>query len=690
MIAYFKEEIPLFRYLWFFIAGIAPAISLNLKPEQWFLSCWIVIFFSLVINLHFTKKFKTYHNNLIPGLLISFLLFLTGFIFTQQRNELHNPYHFSKQVSEELIVTIYETPKLKGDVARFTVKVEACINKEKIIKAKGNLLLAMRFDTTRPINYKYGDQLIIASKFTETELAYNPAEFNYKRYLSYKQTFHQSFINQKQTVKIGSDNGNPTIAFALSFREKQVNKFRKYVPSNDGQSVASTLILGYRADLSQDILDAYSKTGTLHVLSVSGMHVAIVVLLLNLILKPLDRNKWTKLLKMLTMISLIWFYSLICGLAPSILRAALMLTLLLIAQYKTNRVNIFNIIAVSAFIILIINPYSLMDVGFQLSFLAVMGLVYLQPRIYKLYEPENKMLDWIWKAISVSIAAQLATTPISLYYFHQFPVYFILSNLFIAIPAIIIMYAGLGFLLLVWIIPEPLIIVLGYFLDISIWITNKGLMLIEEIPFANITQVWVSKTEIVLCYFLLLILLSMRNKIQYLRVAFLLLISLTLIHTYISYSHIKQHKLIFFSLRKNTAVAYIKGRNALVLTDLDTNEYSYKFSVQPYLDSCRINNLRYINPNQEHGESIYHFVNKKLKIINHKKNDFNTSYSDYLFLSGDKIYNLKHLSKKSKSDLLIDGNNRDFVIKALQIQAQELNLKYSALKRQQAQEINFN
>ena len=145
-------------------------------------------------------------------------------------------------------------------------------------------MLALKFDTIQKLDLQYGDLCLIESKLKEIDPPYNPSEFNYKKYLSYQQIYHQSFINQKQLIKIDSNQGNPIKAFALNFRLQQVQKFNKYLKNEDAKAVAATLILGYRADLSQDILNAYGKTGTMHVLSVSGMHVAIVVVLLGYLL----------------------------------------------------------------------------------------------------------------------------------------------------------------------------------------------------------------------------------------------------------------------------------------------------------------------------------------------------------------------------------------------------------------------
>ncbi|WP_304068520.1 ComEC/Rec2 family competence protein [Pedobacter glucosidilyticus] len=689
MIAYFKGEIPFFRYLWFFIIGISLAIGLAIQPHAFWCILWISNILVLMVYLLITKYLKLYQYNYIPACLIALQFIFTGIILCNSSKEIYQKHHFSKHQAYHHLVIITEQPKLKGDIARFTVSVKHNVVNQKLLKTSGNLLLAMRYDTTKKFPYRYGDLLLIKSKIKDTEPAYNPAEFNYKRFLAYKQIYHQSFINLKETVKLASEKGNPIISFALKFREKQVEKFKKYLAYEDSKAVASTLILGYRADLDPQILQAYSNTGTLHILSVSGMHVAIVVLLLNLLFKPLEKLRYGKIVKLMLMLGLIWFYALITGLAPSILRAALMLSLILIAKYQSIKTNIFNVIGVAAFVILIINPFNLMDVGFQLSFLAVMALVYLQPIIYHWYQPQNKILDWMWQCASVSIAAQIATTPISLYYFHQFPLYFIISNLYMAIPAIIIMYGGIGFLLIAP-ISDVLANILGAFLNQAIYLTNKFLILIEQIPYANITQVWLYQSEIILMYIILLLLLiKFLHPILKLKIISSLTVLLIGIHSYHTLQHIQQEKIVFFTLRKNTAVALLKGRTATLFTDLNPDEYTYKFSVKPYLDSCRITKLSIINT-QTHKDynNVIKIKRKSLKIIRYLDDD-QTKY-DWLLLSGDKIFDLPHLAKlyETKS-FIIDGKNKDYKIENMVEQAQKNGIYTHVLKRKPALEINL-
>ncbi|TAH00810.1 MAG: ComEC family competence protein [Sphingobacteriales bacterium] len=687
MIAVFKEEIPFLRLLIFFIVGIHISIGYNLQPAPiWFYLFGILCVALTVLSFTYHQK-KVYQRKFLPGIVLQLLVCLSAIIITNQHKEIFQKLHFSHSKSDALIVHLTEEPKIKGDVARFLVSTDALIYKQKISPAIGSILLAMRFDTTKTLNLHYGNQLIIKAKYKPTEPPYNPAEFNYKKFLGNRQVYHQSFINQFETLKIDSNKGNAIMQLALKFKESQVEKFRKYIPNIDARSVASTLILGYRTDLDGNIFEAYSHTGTIHILSVSGMHVAIVVLFLEFFLGFLNRNKYTKLLKTILMISFVWLYSLITGMAPSIERAAIMITLFLIAKLIATRVNPFNIIALSAFIILLIDPFALVDVGFQLSFIAVIGLIYFHPKIKNLFITENKLLDLVWSTISVSIAAQLTTTAISISYFHQFPLCFIVSNLFVVLPATLIMYGGIIFLLIPW--PTAIMSFLGLMLNHIINFTNSGLMFIDKIPGANISQIYLSWLQI-LCFYTVIILATIafsQKRKGLIYIAFVLVFVFITSISYKNYSQSQQKQAMFFTLRKNTAFALIKGRNALLITDLDSKNYNYKFFVKPYLDSCGIKYVNFINPFNAHNNVIYLFQNKKFLVQQAPYFNSNLININYIVLTANKI--LTNVPNTELERLLIGGKNPDYIIEKLSKHAVSLNLPYSVLKRQQGVEVKF-
>ncbi|WP_231424300.1 ComEC/Rec2 family competence protein [Pedobacter sp. Leaf250] len=408
-------------------------------------------------------------------------------------------------------------------------------------------------------------------------------------------------------LKTNRNIGNLIIKFALDLREKQVAKYRKHIKNDEAFAVASTLILGYRADLSKETLAAYSKTGTIHALSVSGSHVAIIFFVLDVCLTFLDRKRFLKIFKFILICSLIWSYSLITGLSPSVVRAAIMISIFITAKTFARNKNSYNTLAFAAFCQLIYNPFLIWDVGFQLSYISVFGLIYLQPKIYKWIYVKNKWLNKVWELVAISLSAQLVTVLLCIYYFHQFPVYFLLGNLFISIPLLLIMILGIA--------------VLAPFLDIMFpifeWIivtTNLVLKWIADLPYSTFSSVWINLTEIILLSLALgffVYALAKLNK-KFLFASLLTYIGYTSIITYDDWNAVHQKKIIFFTLRKNYAAAFITGHEAILLTDLSKDDRNYQFFIEPALEQSQIGNINFISLKQD--TVLHHFVKKAIQI----------------------------------------------------------------------------
>ncbi|MFD2146803.1 ComEC/Rec2 family competence protein [Mucilaginibacter antarcticus] len=433
-------------------------------------------------------------------MLINLILFLTGWLSVIIHHDLNRQNHFSKQSAKQLLVRINNEPTLKNGLVRFTAVVEHTVFDKDIHQTTGSLLVAIK--DTLATTLSYGDKLLIPATYTTVDTPLNPAEFNYKQYLANQNIYQQAFLFPSQYKITGRGTGNPIIAYSLQFRQRLVNKLKRNMHDTTAIAVASTLILGYKANLSQEVLQAYSKTGTIHILSVSGGHVAIIYLLLNLIFSFLQRYRRGRMVKALLIILLIWAYVLLTGLSPAACRAAFMISFVIIGTTYSRYINILNILAVSACFMVLYNPFLLVDVGFQLSYLAVAGMVVLQPIVYNLINVNNKWGDKFWVACSVSIAAQVITFPLSALYFHQFPIYFLISNLFILIPAEVILCTGALYLA----IPQiPYISSsLAWVLESSILLMDKVLTAIEHAPFASVSKIWLNTVEYVLLSFLII------------------------------------------------------------------------------------------------------------------------------------------------------------------------------------------
>jgi competence protein ComEC len=561
------------------------------------LSLFIVL---LVINIRY-QALKAYQFKTFTGFVFQLLCFFFAGLSCVGHTQYLSADYFAKVPSGYLKVRINDEPQYKGDILKFKASVLLAYQvngtpgqQGKYLlsrPASGTIMIAIKVPVAASLNLGYGDELIIPSRFSEIKPPDQPSEFDFKSWLATQNIYQQIFLKPHQYLKIKGDNGNPVLAFALELRNKQVKRYASLIKNKEAISLASTLILGYRADLGKETLDIYSKTGTIHALSVSGMHVGLIYMVLNILLSFLNPLKRKELLKLILILPILWFYALLTGLSPSVLRSVMMLSVFLIAKSSSRPANSYNIIAFSAFGILLYNPFLLWDVGFQLSFLAVTGLIYLQPKIQQCWYIENKWLHKLWGLMAMSFAAQLFTFPASVYYFHQFPLYFLISTLFIIITIALLMY--LGILLLF-----PGFDFLAPFFEWLINFTNQGLQWIANLPFASISGIWISKIELVsLCFaltFLVMAWVHFQKKALLAAIASFLILQSCLSYDQLSAYH--QRKIIRFKIPKQQATAYLFSNHATICTTLKQGDKAFVYFIQPALDQHKIKFVKLVPP----------------------------------------------------------------------------------------------
>ena len=693
-----KGELVFVRLLLPLIIGIVAGFFLPPSPllYQFALGLSIFLLIYLWISVAFYNRFKIYYTRWKPGFAVKLSLVTVGIALTLFKSEKLNNTHFSKFENDALVVTINSEPKLTGDILRFTAEVKQGLIADKFRPQSGLLSIALKLKNEKHF-FEYGDELLITGLYTEVDPPFNPFEFDYKQFLKYHEIYHQAFINESQIRVLSRDKGNWIVNYALHLRRSLVLKIDHYISDKEAASVASTLILGYKAELSREVLSAYSKTGTMHVLSVSGMHVGIVFFILSKILWFMSRTKNLRILRAVIIISLIWFYALITGFSPSVCRAALMLSFYVLGKAVNRSSNSYNLVAMSAVFLLLYNPYFLFDVGFQLSYLAVLGLIYFYPKIYNLFYVKNWLLDKIWGYLALSFAAQLATFPLGMYYFHQFPVYFLLSNLFIVIPVIVIMYLGILFLFVPWdVVLRPA----GLLLNQGITFMNKGLFFIESLPQATYSSYFGFEYYLLIYLIIAGLMLSVQNKSKAMLYA-----SLAIICVFLSYQSAhaiaasQQNCITFYSLRKNTAFSFFNGENAFVYSDLDSADKTLAYSVHSFVQA-NSGQSYYFKLNHQSDNMVFSdgnfFKFKGWKLLVWDKGMNDKTYNNKvrvnaLLLSGNPKIEIIDLLKVVEFDkLLIDGSNPDYKIKKWVTESKNLSLNFYVLKKNPAYIISLN
>ncbi|MBO6533917.1 MAG: ComEC/Rec2 family competence protein, partial [Muricauda sp.] len=287
-------------------------------------------------------------------------------------------------------------------------------------------------------------------------------------------------------------NSNIWFGHASRFREHIISKLKKKAFGTDEMAVIQALLLGKRDDISEDTYNNYKNAGAVHILAVSGLHVGIILFILEFLLVPLERLPKGKTLKLVLVVLLLWAYAFVAGLSPSIVRAVTMFSFVAYALYLNRPTSSFNIIALSMLFILLIKPLFLFQVGFQMSYAAVFAIVWVYPKLQRFWFPENLIVRKTWQLLSVSVAAQLGVLPISLFYFHQFPALFFISNLLI-IPFLGLIL-GFGILVialaLLNALPQFLVNAFNWVIHIMNaivgWVAQQEGFIIKEIPFDSV------------------------------------------------------------------------------------------------------------------------------------------------------------------------------------------------------------
>ncbi|MDR1543259.1 MAG: ComEC family competence protein [Prevotellaceae bacterium] len=541
-------------------------ISLNFYLIFAVLGIGLMLFFAMKKSAKFRYRFDW-----IFGLGFLLMIMCVGVLCSVQNTE-NQRFKFANEKGVFLI-TLTDFPTEKTKSALVYAELKSFSDSAKTENCTGKIVLYLQKDSNA-LNLKTGDKLLISTLLSMPETKGNPDEFDYSKYLKRKNIVATGYVSTDCWQKIGSEKGFSLFRLAQRCRMQLLDIYRDMNISGDEFGIVAALTLGYKDALSPELRDSFSTTGASHVLAVSGLHVGIIFMIINYLLVFLNKDKKKKRWKSLIVIAFLWFYAFITGLSPSVCRAALMFSLMAFGNVISRKSYTYNTIFASFFILLLINPNWLFDVGFQLSYAAVLAIVYFQPKIRKLLIFKSKPMIWLWDLTSVSIAAQLGTAPIALYYFHQFPNYFLLSN-FIVIPAAsFIIYAAI-FLFAVHKI--PIISVLASFLlELIVKIMYACIKFIENLPNA-LTFSWLNGWQTLIFFGIIFAVGFLFYKINFKAVLYTLVFSILLIFTILIYNIDNQgfNQLTIFNDNKGISVNIAQKANNVVFTTSQENTERY-------------------------------------------------------------------------------------------------------------------
>lgn len=559
----FLQRTPFFRLLLPFIIGIV--LYQYVELFQWSLFSLLGVSVCLIIlGFIIRKPILQFQFRWFFGFGIFLFSMTFGYLLSSQKDKDQKFDYINQKGCYEVELTSAPVEKANSYLCKVTVLRH--FNSLSKKSTAGNAYLYLQKDSAAS-HLLFGDRLLVETTFNTPQKAQNPDGFDYASYLKRQGVSATSYIssgNWKYTDR------NTTFSVrreADRCRNYLLKVYQKFNIEGDEFAVLAALTLGYTDDLQPDLRKSYSATGAMHILSVSGLHVGVVYAVMMFLLGFLNRNQRQKLLKTILITFFLWGYAFITGLSPSVVRATLMFTFVAIATCLDRKSQIYNTIFMSAFFMLIVNPNFLFDIGFQLSYSAVLSILFFQPPLSKFFPTKNRALRWTRDLITVSLAAQLGTAPFTLYYFHQFPNYFLLTNL-IAIPiSTFVIYFAIGLLLVSFI---PIISsVVAYILKFLLWLLNYTIVGIEHLP--NSLSFITLDVKQTIFLFLMIFCLSAYFYTKKFAPLFVGLLSLFLVCVFnlmVQYQTLTSQKMIVYAGMKHTHVNFIdRNQNYVVTTD---------------------------------------------------------------------------------------------------------------------------
>jgi len=687
---------PFVRFLIIYLMGIG--IGYYFTPDPiiflYLITATIVsicLFFGIAIASRF-ENFKLY-----SGLSFSFYLFLLFLAWYSMWSGHHSmqKLHFSGQKADILIGYIDDEPRTSKTGIKFPMKIISSVRDGQEFESTGNLLVNIRIDSSMEnllSGLEYGNELVISANYSLVNSPNNPHEFDYQSYLADHLIWHQIYLDPENVLKIGSEKGNALIGFALNFRQRLVDKLSRSIQDKDALAIASALVLGYQNQISQETLDLFSITGTIHVLSVSGLHVGIVFVVFSSLLFWMKDKKW-KIIKALILVFLIWGYALVTGLSPSVLRASIMISFGIIAFSFSRKGNIYNTIAASAFFLLLYNPHFISGIGFKLSYLAVLGIVFLYPKVSTFFNIKHRILSAIWSSSAVSIAAQLATFPLVLYYFHFFPVYFLPANVLIILPASFVVY--LGFLVLL--VPDGFVqFWISWILENLILGMKWVLNLFESFPYASWGGVWIATWQYILLYVFLIgiIYFILYKKIKAIYVALGCIIPLLFDRSYKEIRNQSLQEIRIYNVYRNLGIGFFDNSGSVIYTDsLTEKDQRFQYSIAPNLNaSIESSKITFLNQGESFKNenlfvqnNIMQFGNKSLLIYSQETLYTDVIYVDLLYIRNNAKVEIAALRENIRfKKILVDASNSDWYIKKIKESAETMSIPIYILKNNYA------
>jgi competence protein ComEC len=480
---------PFVRFTLPFLLGIAWQIQiLPIHTRVWFIAAALL---ALYICMQIT--IKSYILRWTHGVVLSLLLFACGIAAAQNvRQQTSIP----QSIPLKLLGVVAEPPTSSAKSNKYTLNVKAwqdSLGRTNPVDEKIFLYLPLQDAAAMP---QSGDELIVSAILKPIPPPLNPHEFDYATYARRRQIFSTAYVYASHYAITASNQLNWFAALCQKMRHNSIKILENTGIEGEELAALLTITLGDRSRLDANLRNAYTAAGAAHVLSVSGAHVMMVAMILGWFFLPMNRRRYGRIVSGCAIVLILWLYALITGMNMPVARAALMFSLLTIGNMLAHKTNAYNNLAIAAAIICLLDPNALYNIGFQLSFMAVLSIVFFFPRIFNLINVKTKPLTALWSAISVAIAANIGIFPLIIFVYHQFPLYFIATAALIALP---LAFTLISFVVIFIMSLLPLVHILvpiaALLLRGNLFLINTIVHTIEKTPHSTIDGLWLTAPQ---------------------------------------------------------------------------------------------------------------------------------------------------------------------------------------------------
>lgn len=499
-------EYPLVKTCLFFICGLIIGKYLPVFSST-IIQCLLAFSLFLFTLLRFTNYKIAYRLEVCTGLLLINTILCLGIVCMQFRLA---RIPISNTINKQSIVLV----KIEEPAQQHQKSVSALARilqwKSANIIEKREGLIRIYFPHSLKENIISPNNWVVLHKAPQLISSKVGSEFNYKHYANIQGIYYQVYIQEKDITLVKKQKASLLTDLLFTSKQSIIQLLAQYIEGKQEAGIAQALLIGYKSNIDKSLLDAYSKTGIIHIIAISGMHLGMIYLLLLKLLYPLRNKNHYPLIEFIIVIVIIWLFTFLTGAAPSIVRAAIIFCCMSMGKLLKRKYNSLNALSFAALCILFYNPLLIEDIGFQLSFAAVISIICFYTPIKNLVFIKNKILLLCWESVAITIAAQILTFPLLLYHFHQFPIIFLFTN-FIAIPVSgVILYIEI---LLLAANPLPFLAYpLGKCIFLLIAWLNSWVEAMAVLPFATVNNISITIPQTLAIYIFIAVLNSFRRE----------------------------------------------------------------------------------------------------------------------------------------------------------------------------------